>query len=120
MSSTDWRHPAADWLEGRARKLEGTFAGGLLEELVSDLRAEACVVAPDLSALTERQREVYDIIARELRAARPAPSIRELADELGVTSTNAVNDHLKALVRKGVIKRDRLKSRAIQLVGGQA
>ncbi len=45
------------------------------------------------------------------------PTIREIGKQMGIRSTNGVNDHLKALERKGVLTRDDLKSRALRPVG---
>lgn len=43
-----------------------------------------------------------------------APSMREVGRALGIGSTNAVNDHYEALIRKGLLARDPLKSRAVR------
>jgi len=51
-----------------------------------------------------------------VRTAGYPPTVRELCAALGMTSTNAVNDHLKALERKGLISRDRRKGRGIRIV----
>lgn len=65
--------------------------------------------------LTSRQRSVLDIICRELRAGRPAPTLREMGAELGIKSTNGVTDHLVSLERKGLIKRGEAQSRYIEV-----
>lgn len=62
---------------------------------------------------TLRQIEVLRAIATLASAKGYAPTIRELGDALDISSTNAMNDHLKALVRKGLVTRDRLKARSI-------
>jgi repressor LexA len=63
--------------------------------------------------LTRRQRTVLEIIhAHCERNGRP-PTIREIAEDLGVASPNGVNDHLKALESKGVLRREATKSRAL-------
>lgn len=55
--------------------------------------------------LTTRQREVLETLRAltELRGFPPA--LRELGKALGIGSTNAVADHLRALERKGYIER---------------
>ena len=44
------------------------------------------------------------IHSRKTRMGAP-PTIREICESLGITSTNGANDHLKALERKGLIDR---------------
>lgn len=65
--------------------------------------------------ITERQREVLALIHRSVRDRGYAPSLREIADELAIKSTNGVNDHLTALERKGLVRRDFKTSRALSL-----
>ncbi|MDR3077964.1 MAG: transcriptional repressor LexA [Planctomycetota bacterium] len=55
--------------------------------------------------LTARQREVFEFILRTLREENYIPSIREICQAFGFASTNAVNSHLDALIRKGYISR---------------
>lgn len=45
------------------------------------------------------------------------PSLRELADAMGIRSTNGVADHVRALVRKGYIERTERQARSIRIVG---
>jgi repressor LexA len=65
------------------------------------------------SQLTERQLEVLRFIATEIEDKGYPPTIREIGEALGIASTNGVNDHLKALERKGYLQRDPVKSRAL-------
>jgi repressor LexA len=65
--------------------------------------------------LTDRQRTVLDFIAAHIRANGYPPTIREIGAELGMKSTNNVNDHLKALERKGFLTREEGKSRALHV-----
>lgn len=65
--------------------------------------------------LTKRQRAVLDFIWRTLRENGYPPTLREIGEELGIRSTNGVNDHLKALERKGYLSREDLKSRALRV-----
>lgn len=62
--------------------------------------------------LTERQREVLDFIQAKIQRDGYPPTIREIGDQLGIRSTNGVNDHLKALAKKGYLLRTEAKSRA--------
>lgn len=68
--------------------------------------------------LTERQQKVYDLI-RELMIKRGyGPTVREIGEHFGIKSPNGVMCHLKALERKGLLKRSPNKSRAIELTHG--
>lgn len=64
--------------------------------------------------LTDRQAAVLDFIADHISGTGFPPTIREIGDHLGISSTNGVNDHLKALERKGYLTREDAKSRAIR------
>ncbi|MBD90272.1 MAG: repressor LexA [Deltaproteobacteria bacterium] len=63
--------------------------------------------------LTKRQQEVLDYIRAYITEHGYPPTLRELGSHLGISSTNGVNDHLKALERKGYLARDEAKSRAL-------
>ncbi len=66
-----------------------------------------------MNGLTDRQLEVLRYIARQIEDAGYPPTIREIGEALDIRSTNGVNDHLKALERKGFLSRDPVKSRAL-------
>ncbi|HVP69310.1 MAG TPA: transcriptional repressor LexA [Anaeromyxobacteraceae bacterium] len=66
-----------------------------------------------MDALTDRQLEVLRYIARQIEEQGYPPTIREIGEALDIRSTNGVNDHLKALERKGYLTRDPVKSRAL-------
>ncbi len=66
-----------------------------------------------MTGLTERQLEVLRFIGRQIDDAGYPPTIREIGEALDIRSTNGVNDHLKALERKGYLTRDPVKSRAL-------
>lgn len=63
--------------------------------------------------LTKRQQQVLDVIHRSIEREGYPPTIREIGAKLSIKSTNAVNDHLKALERKGYLNRSESKSRAL-------
>ena len=72
---------------------------------------------PVRPVLTDRQRQALDYITECLNAARlSTPTLREIGEHMGIRSTNGVNDHLKALERKGYLVREELKSRALRPV----
>lgn len=60
------------------------------------------------------QLQVLRFIQRERRARGVSPSIREIADHFGWSSTNSVADFLKALERKGLLRREPLRARTLQ------
>src|SRR5437867_4146815 len=67
-----------------------------------------------LSSLTIRQKEIYDFLLRTIREKGYAPSIPEIGRQFKIASTNGVFDHLKALEKKGYIRR--VGKRAIEIV----
>jgi repressor LexA len=66
------------------------------------------------SGLTERQRHVLDFISDSIRKRGYPPTLREIGSHFGIRSTNGVNDHLRALEKKGFLHREDLKSRALR------
>jgi repressor LexA len=64
--------------------------------------------------LTERQKEVLDFIQESIGTRGYPPTLREIGERMGIRSTNGVNDHLKALEKKGYLAREDLKSRALR------
>jgi repressor LexA len=63
--------------------------------------------------LTKRQAQVLAVINQSIEHEGYPPTIREIGSCLDIKSTNAVNDHLKALERKGYLNRNESKSRAL-------
>lgn len=75
---------------------------------------------PDFSQLTERQREIYDFIQDKIESRGYGPTVREIGQAFEIRSPNGVMCHLKALEKKGLIKREGFSARAIQLMGHRA
>src|SRR5215475_705644 len=67
-------------------------------------------------ALTQRQREILDFISASIVERGYPPTLREIGEHFHIRSTNGVNDHLKALEKKGHLRREDLKSRAMRPV----
>jgi repressor LexA len=67
-------------------------------------------------ALTQRQREILDFISASILERGFPPTLREIGEHFSIRSTNGVNDHLKALEKKGHLRREDLKSRAMRPV----
>lgn len=66
--------------------------------------------------LTKRQRQIYEFIKAEIAAKGYPPTVREINAAIGLNSVSTVHAHLEALEKKGLIKRDPDKPRAIQIV----
>src|SRR5262250_2015131 len=62
--------------------------------------------------LTERQEKILAFIKKSIQEQGYPPTIREIGEHFGIRSTNGVNDHLKALERKGYLMRGELESRS--------
>ncbi len=71
-------------------------------------------------ALTLRQREILEFITSFIQDRGYPPTLREIGEHFGIRSTNGVNDHLKALEKKGFLCREDLKSRAMWPINGGA
>jgi len=69
--------------------------------------------------LTQRQRSILDYIIENIRDNGYPPTIAEMGEEFGISSTNGVNDHLLALERKGYITRTS-KARGIHITDKSA
>ena len=66
-------------------------------------------------AMTERQRQTLAFIAETVDDRGYPPSVREICDALGLASSSTVHSHLQALQRKGYLRIDPTKPRAIEL-----
>jgi len=65
--------------------------------------------------LTERQREVLEIIRERIEESGYPPTVREIGEAMGISEKGAY-DHLKALEKKGYIRRHPRKTRAIEII----
>ena len=66
--------------------------------------------------LTERQNKILDYIRYVTKIRSYPPSVREIGEAVGLSSSSTVHNHLNQLERRGLIKRDPSKSRTVQLV----
>ena len=69
--------------------------------------------------LTERQTKILDYIRYVTKVRNYPPSVREIGEAVGLSSSSTVHNHLNQLERRGLIKRDPSKSRTVQLVADQ-
>jgi repressor LexA len=67
--------------------------------------------------LTDRQQAILSFISQSIEERGYPPTLREIGEHFGIRSTNGVNDHLRALEKKGHLQREDLKSRALRPVG---
>ena len=70
----------------------------------------------DYLDLNPRQVEILEYIKTVLKDKGYTPTVREICDAVHLSSTSTVHFHLKALEKKGYIRRDPLKSRAIEVI----
>jgi repressor LexA len=66
--------------------------------------------------LTRRQREILTFVQRYADAHGYPPSVREIGQALGLTSSSTVHSHLAALEKKGFLRRDPSKPRALEVL----
>jgi repressor LexA len=71
-----------------------------------------------LKGLSTKQQKILDFLRRFIREKDYPPSIRDIQEACGISSTSVVDYNLKALERMGYIHRDREVSRAIELLDG--
>lgn len=69
-----------------------------------------------MQGLTKRQAQTLGFIRQSIEERGYPPTLREIGSHMGIRSTNGVNDHLRALERKGYLRREDMKSRALKLV----
>lgn len=70
--------------------------------------------------LPRRQQEVLDYLRRAIAERGYVPSIREIVEALGVHSTSTIHYHLTGLAERGLIRWEKGKNRAIQLLESAA
>ncbi|ABK66179.1 transcriptional repressor LexA [Mycobacterium avium subsp. hominissuis] len=68
-------------------------------------------------SLTERQRTILNVIRASVTSRGYPPSIREIGDAVGLTSTSSVAHQLRTLERKGYLRRDPNRPRAVDVRG---
>lgn len=68
-----------------------------------------------MSDLTDRQRAVLEFIAEEMQEKGYPPSVREIGEAVGLSSSSSVHAQLASLQKKGYIRRDPTKPRALEI-----
>jgi repressor LexA len=69
-----------------------------------------------VEGLTDRQRQTLQYVAETVAERGYPPSVREICEALGLASSSTVHSHLQALQRKGYVRIDPTKPRAIELL----
>jgi len=70
-----------------------------------------------VNKLSKRQAEILAYIKDEVKVKGYPPSVREIAEAVGLASSSTVHGHLERLEQKGFIRRDPTKPRAIEILG---
>ncbi|MGV8983448.1 transcriptional repressor LexA [Clostridium sp.] len=69
-----------------------------------------------LTQKKDKQSEIYNYIKDQVQLKGYPPSVREICEAVGLKSTSTVHGHLERLEKKGFIRRDPTKPRAIELL----
>nr|WP_105617944.1 transcriptional repressor LexA [Vallitalea okinawensis] len=69
-----------------------------------------------MAELTEKQQVIYNFIKKTILERGYPPSVREICEAIGLRSTSTVHGHLERLEKKGLIRRDPTKPRAIEIL----
>jgi repressor LexA len=74
---------------------------------------------PDATGLTPRQQRVLTVIRESLQTRGYPPSMREIGEKVGLTSSSSVAHQLRTLEEKGFIRRDPNRPRALSVAGAE-
>ena len=69
-----------------------------------------------MEKMSEKQKNIYRYIIEYIDENNYPPSVREIGQAAGLSSTSTVHGYLQRLEKRGLIKRDESKSRAITVV----
>lgn len=78
--------------------------------LVYDLRGDT------MNRLSAKQQQILDYLKQEVKKKGYPPSVREICDAVGLKSTSTVHGHLARMEKKGFLRRDPAKPRAIEIL----
>jgi len=130
-SQEDFRNPASGLVPGQVSgasaphssghsldALENPAADGVPDESPARaLPGRPPGIRTDESGLTERQRRVIEVIRDSVQRRGYPPSMREIGQSVGLSSTSSVAHQLMALERKGFLRRDPHRPRAYEVRG---
>ncbi len=72
-----------------------------------------------MTKISIRQKAIMDFIKNEVRSKGYPPSVREIGEAVGLASSSTVHGHLERLEKKGLIRRDPTKPRAIEIMDNE-
>lgn len=73
-----------------------------------------------MKKLSKRQLQILEFIKSEVKTKGYPPSVREIGEAVGLASSSTVHGHLSRLEKKGLIRRDPTKPRAIEIIDQDA
>jgi repressor LexA len=73
----------------------------------------------DMDDLTPRQQRIVEYIRRTVQDRGYPPTVREIGEAVGLTSSSSVHAQLANLQRKGLLRKDPAKPRAIEVAGAR-
>jgi repressor LexA len=119
-SKHDYRRPRRSTEAGipfelGAARRTATVAGKTIDPDPALVEPEVSEIAGN-AGLTLRQRKVLDVIRDWVDRFGYPPSVREIGEAVGLTSTSSVAYQLRALERKGFLRRDPNRPRAVGML----
>jgi repressor LexA len=85
-------------------------------DLIIPIYLDTIIRSEYMSELSAKQRQILEYMKAEVREKGYPPSVREICDAVGLKSTSTVHGHLSRLEKKGLIRRDPTKPRAIEIL----
>lgn len=73
----------------------------------------------DMNDVTPRQRRILEFIRETVHDRGYPPTVREIGEAVGLTSSSSVHAQLENLRKRGLLRKDPAKPRAIELAGGR-
>ncbi|OGX80436.1 transcriptional repressor LexA [Exiguobacterium sp. SH3S2] len=73
-----------------------------------------------MKKMSARQQQILDFIKAEVRTKGYPPSVREIGEAVGLASSSTVHGHLDRLEKRGLIRRDKTKPRALEVLSEDA
>ncbi|MVP00422.1 MULTISPECIES: transcriptional repressor LexA [Paenibacillus] len=73
-----------------------------------------------MGKVSQRQQAILEFIKNEVKDKGYPPSVREIGEAVGLASSSTVHGHLERLEKKGLIRRDPTKPRAIEITDGDS
>ncbi len=69
-----------------------------------------------MTKISKRQQDILEFIKKQVSEKGYPPSVREIGEAVGLASSSTVHGHLARLEKKGYIRRDPTKPRAIEIL----